>query len=74
VTRAVQGEASVGIYCAVNLARIYAMVGELDSALDQLAYLLSVPGPLTAAWVRIDPTWAALRDNSRFQRMLTHAE
>ncbi|HET9708732.1 MAG TPA: BTAD domain-containing putative transcriptional regulator [Gemmatimonadales bacterium] len=54
-----------------DLARIYVMVGEHEAALERLEYLLSIPGYLTPAWLRIDPTWDALRSHGRFQRLLT---
>ena len=63
-------EAYRGYYRAVDLARIYAMVGERDAAVAQLEHLLSIPGHLTAAWLRLDPTWDPLRDHPRFQRLV----
>ncbi len=62
-------EANQGYYRAWDLARIYAMVGERDAAVAQLEHLLSIPGHLTAAWLRIDPTWDPIRDDRRFQRL-----
>ncbi|MGH7547886.1 MAG: tetratricopeptide repeat protein [Gemmatimonadales bacterium] len=63
-------DANGGYYRAWDLARIYAMVGESGAAVDRLEHLLSIPGPLTAAWLRIDPTWDPLRGNPRFQRLV----
>jgi hypothetical protein len=62
-----------GYYREWDLARIYVMVGEYDAAVDRLAYLVSIPGYLTPAWLRIDPTWDALRSHPRFQRLLAGA-
>lgn len=62
-----------GQYPLLDLARIYAMVGEHAAAEERLEQLLSMPGPLTAAWLRIDPTWAPLRGDARFQRLITQA-
>ncbi|OLB05876.1 MAG: hypothetical protein AUH06_09020 [Gemmatimonadetes bacterium 13_2_20CM_69_27] len=67
----VSTEANQGYYRAWDLARIYAMVGERDAAVAQLEHLLSIPGHLTAAWLRIDPTWDPLRDDRRFQRLVS---
>ena len=53
-----------------DLARIYTMVGEYDTAVSRLEYLLSIPGWLTPAWLRIDPAWDPLRRNPRFQRLV----
>jgi TolB-like protein/DNA-binding SARP family transcriptional activator len=53
-----------------NLARIYTLLGEQDKAMDQLAIVFSRPGPLSAAWLRVDPFWDPLRANPQFQRMV----
>jgi serine/threonine-protein kinase len=53
-----------------NLARIYAMVGEADAAIDQLELLLSVPSMLSIPALQLDPTWDPLREEPRFQRLL----
>lgn len=67
----VSKEAYRGYYREWDLARIYTMVGEYDAAVDRLEYLLSIPGHLTPAWLRIDPTWDPLRSHARFQRLLS---
>ena len=46
-----------------DLAVIYVMVGEFDSALDQIEYLLSVPSWLSVPMLRLDPRWDPLRDS-----------
>jgi serine/threonine-protein kinase len=66
----VNREAFQGYYRMLDLARIYMMVGEHDAAVDRLAYLLSIPGQLTVALLRADPTWDSLRSNPRFQRLV----
>ena len=55
---------------AISLARIYVMVGEYEDAIDQLEYLLSIPAPLSIPSLRVDPTWAPLREHPRFQELL----
>jgi tetratricopeptide (TPR) repeat protein len=65
-------EALQGYYRAWDLARIYTMVGDYDGAMERLQYLLSIPGHLTAAWLRIDPTWDPLRGHPRFERLVGH--
>ncbi|GEM_PF-701787 len=58
-------------YDQVQLARVFTILGDADSA---AAALEPVPAaaPLfwSRAWLRIDPTWAPLRTNSRFQRLI----
>ena len=69
----VEKEAYQGYYRVLDLARVYTMVGEYDAAIDRLEQLLSIPGHLTTAWLRVDPTWAPLRGEPRFQRLLAGA-
>lgn len=70
----VSKDAERGYYGESDLARIYTMVGEHDAAVDRLKYLLSIPGELTPAWLRIDPTWDPLRAHPRFQRLMDQRE
>ncbi|MGH7514884.1 MAG: hypothetical protein ACREOQ_18415, partial [Gemmatimonadales bacterium] len=60
---------SNGTYVQLQLARIYMIVGEPELAMDQLEPLLKVPNYLSSGWLRIDPTWARLKNNPRFQRL-----
>jgi hypothetical protein len=60
--------ASGGAYAKHQLARIYTLVGEPDQALDQLKSLLRLPYILSPGWLRIDPNFAPLRGNLRFER------
>ena len=66
----VSKEAMRGAYRVEDLAAIYAMVGEYDAAVEQLAYLLSIPSHISVPLLRLDPKWDALRDHPRFQRLL----
>ncbi len=63
-------EAYRGAYRAIDLAQIYAMVGETDAAIDRLEHLLSIPGPLSVSLLRLDPIWDPLRDHPRFERVV----
>jgi len=63
-------EAWRGTYRVEELARIYVMVGEYDLAIEQLEYLLSIPGELSIPLLRLDPAWEPLRDHPRFNRLL----
>jgi eukaryotic-like serine/threonine-protein kinase len=53
-----------------QLARIYILVGEPEQALDQLEPLLKLPYYLSPGWLRIDPNFAPLRGNRRFDRII----
>jgi TolB-like protein/Flp pilus assembly protein TadD len=59
-----------GAYLQHQLARIYLLTGEPERALDVLEPLLRIPYLLSAGWLRVDPTFDALRDNPRFRRLL----
>ena len=50
--------------------RIYLLVGEPEKALDQLESLLKIPYTLSPGWLKIDPTFAPLRGNPRFERLV----
>jgi TolB-like protein/Flp pilus assembly protein TadD len=63
-------DAYLGPYIQQQLARIYLLVGEPEKALDQLEPLLRVPHTLSPGWLRIDPTWDALRTHPRFQKLI----
>jgi tetratricopeptide (TPR) repeat protein len=63
-------DAVYGVWVQRQLARIYLLVGEIEKAVEQLELLLERPSYLSAAWLRIDPTYAGLRGNPRFERLL----
>ncbi|MFQ5653002.1 MAG: tetratricopeptide repeat protein, partial [bacterium] len=64
-------EAWRGSFRLLDLAQIYTMTGEPDLALDTLADLLAKPtDAISVALLKIDPTWAPLREHPRFQKLL----
>ena len=72
--RAVAQESSQtqqGKYFQHQLARIYILTGEPEKALDRLEPLLQKPYYLSPGWLSIDPTFAPLRGNPRFERLIS---
>jgi TolB-like protein/Tfp pilus assembly protein PilF len=49
--------------------RIHLVLGETDRALTELEQLFKTPYYVTKAWLRIDPTFASLKGNPRFERL-----
>jgi serine/threonine-protein kinase len=76
-----EGERGVGVmpisrdavlapYWRHQLARIYILAGEPEKALDKLEPLLKIPYYLSPGWLKIDPNFAPLRGNPRFERLV----
>jgi TolB-like protein/Flp pilus assembly protein TadD len=63
-------DAFQGAYIQHQLVRIYLLVGEPEKALDQLEPLVKLPYYLSPGWLRIDPTFAPLKGNPRFERLV----
>jgi serine/threonine-protein kinase len=54
-----------------SLIDVYVLVGELETALDEMEGLLAVPSTLTRARLRSTPHFEPLRDHPRFQALAT---
>jgi serine/threonine-protein kinase len=53
----------------ISRAAVETRVGEKDAAIERIRYLLSIPCELSPAILRIDLTWAPLRDDPRFRKL-----
>src|SRR4029450_6615480 len=72
-----------GTHWAINLALVYALLGEPDQAIRRIERLLSTPGPgempdfcgsITLADLCLRWEWDSLRTNPRFQKILAGPE
>jgi TolB-like protein/tRNA A-37 threonylcarbamoyl transferase component Bud32/protein involved in temperature-dependent protein secretion len=59
-----------GAYNEHQLARVYIVTGEYEKALDKLEALVKIPYVLTPGYLRIDPNFAPLKGNPRFEKLL----
>ena len=55
---------------AVNLAQIYAWVGEKDLAIEQIAAVERVPNLLSYGYLKLHPYWDSLRGDPRFAQIV----
>jgi serine/threonine-protein kinase len=71
--RPISLDAYSGPVMVTRLAEIYVMVGDYDAAIGQLEIVLPLPSDMkvTVALLRVDPVWAPLRGNPRFERLLS---
>ena len=67
-------EALRGIVGVVELARIYATVGELDAAVEEIETLLDRPGLMTQHTLRLEPWWRPLHGHPRFEALLSNGD
>jgi serine/threonine-protein kinase len=64
-------DASSGPYYRYQVARVLLQAGQPDRALGMLETLLKTPASeITAGTLRLDPTFAPLRSNPRFQKLV----
>jgi TolB-like protein/Flp pilus assembly protein TadD len=61
-------DAISGVLLASGLARIYALAGEKDLALEQLDIVSKRPCGPTYGELRLDPYWDSLRGDPRFEK------
>ena len=63
-------DATQGTYLQHQLARIYVLTGDPEKAIDVLERILAVPYYLSPGWLRVDPSFAPLKGNPRFDRLI----
>jgi serine/threonine-protein kinase len=68
--RPIAKDAVDGVNLITNLARIYALTGEKDLALEQLDAVRELPSGPSYGQLRLDPEWDSLRDDPRFEKIV----
>ncbi|UCC79550.1 MAG: protein kinase [Candidatus Zixiibacteriota bacterium] len=63
-------EAFYAQFLVTNLAEIYVIIGDYDSAVEQLKILLSIPGFASVPYLRLDPLWKPLYDHPGFKELI----
>jgi eukaryotic-like serine/threonine-protein kinase len=58
-----------GLSIVVERAKVEARVGDIDAAIGHIRELLTSPSPLSPALLRVNPTWAPLRNDPRFRKL-----
>jgi eukaryotic-like serine/threonine-protein kinase len=53
-----------------NMAQIYATLGDVDKAIEWLTRAMQIPSRLSPKWIELDPAWAPLRRDPRFQKLI----
>jgi tetratricopeptide (TPR) repeat protein len=66
----IERDALNGPYMQHQLVRVHLVLGENEKALDLLEPLLARPYYLSPGWLRIDPTFAQLKGNPRFEKLI----
>ena len=69
-TRSIRQDGFVGAGISVQMAELLAFCGQKERAIALSDTLLTLPGLMTPGWLRIDPYFASLRADSRFQALL----
>jgi len=59
-----------GVLLIYDLARIYALTGEKDLALEQLDLVSKIPYGPSYGGLRLDPEWDSLRGDPRFEKIV----
>jgi hypothetical protein len=67
-----RGGSRIGVpqYVQNLAARSFVLAGEYDEALDLLEQLHDKMDFTTSGWLRIDPEWAPLHGNPRFEKLI----
>jgi serine/threonine protein kinase/tetratricopeptide (TPR) repeat protein len=69
----VEKEAWRGTFRLADLARVHAMAGDSDKAVELLQHLLAVPSEFSPHMLRLHPAWKSLRGNPKFEELIRNS-
>jgi tetratricopeptide (TPR) repeat protein len=68
-------DAAYGIPFVEDLAQIYIIIGDQETAIDQIEMLFTIPSWISVQYLKINPLYDRLKDNPRFQKLIqNHAQ
>ena len=59
-----------GYFRQLDMAIVYALIGNKDSALAKIDYLLSIPGPFSISQLKLDPIFDPLKNTEGYRKLL----
>jgi tetratricopeptide (TPR) repeat protein len=62
------------LFFALNFAETCVVFEEYDQAIDQLQFLLSIPGFVSPAYLQLDPLWRPLHNHPRWPELIESAK
>ncbi len=57
-------------FLVANLTETFVIFGEYNAAVEQIEFLLSIPGFMSVPYLKLDPLWLPLHDHPGFKRLL----
>ena len=66
----IKKDAMDGVDYAINLAQIYAWLGEKELAIEQIEMVQRFPNPLSYGLLKLHPHWDSLRGHPRFEKIV----
>jgi tetratricopeptide (TPR) repeat protein len=72
--RPIEDDAVDGATVITSLAMIYAWVGDIDSAIERLAFLAKTPGGPHYGQLKYDPAWDVVRGDPRFAEIVNQLQ